>query len=496
MQPPPPPGPPGPPGPPLPETSPTHCLVAGIFGVYCTKCNQSVKQQGNLLDVPDAKTIRSHIKSCGCYTGGGKPPNAVNIERELITSQDAIHSAVKNNPQLAADKIALIFPSGTTAEHKAHVCNKCGYSSKRKDLFLKHFGAGNAYGCQRVTDASSGKVDVCKGKYGITCPKHFLNAVVEGRFTRPNKRLRSNPQHQMPNRSAPSSTPVNNNNASPQQQQPASNTSTLPSSTPFRPILKTSLSTLSRVKEGTPLNQLKVNSEARIDRALSVFVDPSSTNAGDSTNMAFVKKHLPLVSKAIDEIDNGSASPDMFFRRLVSKTSTTQLQNDHGALKVVKLAGTQWLKNAANYDVTHISPGHRGRLFQVSEPEAPDAETMVSGKTFVPSKNIENIVTVWNHFIHFICRHNPTLIQDQLDEALDIYNAKIEHHDKEKDALADAAQEIVQTNIIFGIILAATHEQPQSVNGMNSLDYFLVARSILAPPNNRLKFLAGGGIGE
>ena len=473
-----------------------HCLVAGIFGVYCTKCNQSVKQKGNLLDVPDAKTIRSHIKRYGCYTGG-KPPNAVNIERELITSQDAIHSAVKNNPQLAADKIALIFPAGITADHKAHVCNKCGYSSKRKDWFVAHFGAGNAYGCHLATDASSEKVHVCKGKYGITCPKHFLNAVVEGRFTRPNKRPRISPQHQMPNRGTTSSTAVNDNNASPQhqQQQPASNTSTPP--TPFRPILKTSLSKLSRVKEGTPLNQLKVNSEARIHRALSVFVDPSSTNAGDSTNIVFVKKHLPLVLKVIDVIDtSGSASPDLFFRHLVSKTSTTQLQNDHRSLKVIKLAGNQWLKSAANYDVTHISPGHRGRLFQVSEPEAPDAETMVSGKTFVPSKNMENIVTVWNHFIHFICRHNPTLIQDQLDEALDIYNAKIEHHEKEKDALADAAQEIVQTNIIFGIILAAIHEQPQSANGMNSLDYFLVARSILAPPNNRLKFLAGGGIGE
>ncbi len=489
-----------PPPPPLPETLPSHSLVAGIFGVYCTKCNQSVKKKGNLLDVPDAKTIRRHLKSCVCYSGGTKPPNAVNIERELITSQDAIHSAVKNNPQLAADKIALIFPDGTTPEHKAYVCNKCGYSSKRKNLFVTHFGAGNVYGCHLETDASSEKVHVCEGKYGITCPKHFFTLVQEGCYIRPKKKPRISPQHQMPNRAGTTpSAAVNNNNASPQhqRQQPASNTSTPLSSTPFHPILKTSLPTMSRVKEGTPFNQLKVNSEARIDRALSVFVDPSSTNAGDSTNIAFVKKHLPLVLKVIDVIDtSGSASPDLFFRNLVSKTSTTQLQNDHGSLKVIKLAGNQWLKSAANYDVPHISPGHRGRLFQVSEPEAPDAETMVSGKTFVPSKNIDNIVTVWNHFIHFICRHNPTLIRVQLNEALDIYNAKIERHEKEKDALADAAQEIVQTNILFGIILAAIHEQPQSANGMNSLDYFLVASSILAPTNNRLKFLAGGGIGE
>ena len=72
----------------------------------------------------------------------------------------------------------------------------------------------------------------------------------------------------------------------------------------------------------------------------------------------------------------------------------------------------------------------------------------------------------------------------------------MEDHEKERDALADAASEIVETNIIFGIILAAVFEKPRTVNGMNTLDYFLVARSILTPQNSRLKFLAGGGIGE
>jgi hypothetical protein len=252
---------------------------------------------------------------------------------------------------------------------------------------------------------------------------------------------------------------------------------------------------LTRAKEGTPMQQQKINDEARINNALSCFIDQSSTNSGDSSNVAFVKKHLPLVTRAIDAMD-GTVRPELIFRKLVSMTSTTQLQDDDGALKVIKLAGNQWLKIVANGDVRRISPGFRGRLFQVGESEGPDAETMVRGKTFVASTNVDKIVTVWNHFIHFICRHNQALIHDQLVEALDIYRSKMELHEKEKDALADAAGEIVGTNIIFGIILAAVHEQPPTTNGMNSLDYFLVASSILAPPNNSLKFHAGGGIGE
>ena len=452
-----------------------------------------MKKRGNILYVPDEKTIREHIKKCGCYNGA-QPPDAVELERELIRSQDAIHAVAKSNRQIAMQKINDVFSPHT--EYKAYACNKCGYVSKDKKVFRKHFGPRNPYQCQQATDASSGKVNVYEGKYGITCPEHFLNEVLEGNFTRPNKRPRINRRHQMPNRAASTTADMNNTTNSPQEQQRAPTAATL-RSTPFQPILTTSSTTLTRVMEGTPINELKVNSEARISLALSPFVDPSSTNAIDCGNIAFVKKHLPLVAKLIDSMEMDRAStPELFFRQLVSKTSTTQLQGDHEALKVVQLAGSQWLKNAANFDVLHISAGHRGRLFTVSEPEAPDAETMVSGRTFVQSQKVDKIVTEWNHFIHFICRHNPSMIDDQLGKAREIYYKKMEDHEKERDALADAASEIVETNIIFGIILAAVFEKPRTVNGMNTLDYFLVARSILTPQNSRLKFLAGGGIGE
>ena len=134
-------------------------------------------------------------------------------------------------------------------------------------------------------------------------------------------------------------------------------------------------------------------------------------------------------------------------------------------------------------------------MFQVSESDAPDAETLVRGKTFVPSNDVNAIATEWSHFIHFIIRYNPNLIKDQLLEAKKIYNAKIEQNDKEKDAKKDAETKMMDTNIIFGIVLAAVHEKPPIANGLNSLDYFLAARAIIASANGRLKFKNGGGIG-
>ena len=144
-----------------------------------------MKKRGNILYVPDEKTIREHIKKCGCYNGA-QPPDAVELERELIRSQDAIHAVAKSNRQIAMQKINDVFSPHT--EYKAYACNKCGYVSKDKKVFRKHFGPRNPYQCQQATDASSGKVNVYEGKYGITCPEHFLNEVLEGNFTRPNKR--------------------------------------------------------------------------------------------------------------------------------------------------------------------------------------------------------------------------------------------------------------------------------------------------------------------
>ena len=454
-----------------------HGLTAGIFGIYCSKRMDKVKKRGDCLYTPDEKTIRRHLAGCDCYPGT-VPPNAMAVERELISSQNAIHSAIKRNPQLAADKISQIFPNDSTTTHSAHVCKNCGYSSKALREFRQHFGTkNNVYGCQLVRDASDGKIEVWTGICNIVCPKYFVDNAAKGIINIPTKPLRKNRKVQMPNRSNPNNSAANNVSIQQQQQQqqqqrPPSTTMTL-SPMPFQPTLTTSSTKMQQAIDGSPTKKMKINDEARIDDALRCFVDPSSTNRGDASNKSFVKKHLILVTKMIDAMESTERS-EQHFRELVSKTSTLQLQGDHAALRPIELAGRLWLTtNNANLDVGRIIQGHRGRLFQVSEPEAPDAETMVKGKTFVPSLNVDKIVGVWSHFIHFIIRHNPKLIEYQLHEAQDIYFQKVASHDKETDAMKVAAAEIVNTNIIFGIVLAAVHERPTTANGLNSMDYFL-----------------------
>ena len=276
------------------SSPPSHGIVCGIFGVYCSQCNRTVKKTGNSLYPPDRKTIGRHFADYGCYIGD--TPNTCAVERELIRSQEAIQESAKVDHRIAREKINEIFPNGSTTVSKAHVCQRCGHSSTRMDTFKKHFlSKSNQYGCQQLTDASDGKIDVCTGVCGIICPKHFLEDAEKGIIHSPNKRSR------------PSATPISmppNINASQhfqkeqQQQLPMSNGSSF-TQQPFQPIVTTPSTVLDRAIEGSP--QKRLNDEARVDDALSCFIDPLSTNRGDKSNKEYVKKHCILVVKAIDE---------------------------------------------------------------------------------------------------------------------------------------------------------------------------------------------------
>ena len=188
-----------------------HYLVSRIFGTICTQCNETILAKGNNLYPPDEKTCRRHLESNNCYDGT-KVPNCYDVERELILSQNAIHTAAKSNEQIAREKIDEMFPNGTTTTHKAFACKRCGYFNKKRQRFNDHYGPNNIYDCQQSIDAFVGKVDICVGRYGIACPKQILEDTASGTFNIPTKRSRKNRHRQMPNRTAAAaSTSINNN---------------------------------------------------------------------------------------------------------------------------------------------------------------------------------------------------------------------------------------------------------------------------------------------
>jgi hypothetical protein len=70
------------------SSPPSHGIVCGIFGVYCSQCSMTVKKTGNSLYPPDPKTIGRQFADYECYISD--TPNTRAVERELIRSQEAI----------------------------------------------------------------------------------------------------------------------------------------------------------------------------------------------------------------------------------------------------------------------------------------------------------------------------------------------------------------------------------------------------------------------
>ena len=470
--------------------SPDHYLIASLYGNYCESCQTTVKERGNCLFTPDDNTIRNHFLKNNCFEGD-TAPNASDVERELARSQKAIHLAVKQNPELARGKIALLFPNGCQTQ-KAHVCLNCGFSAKKKQNFDKHFGPRNDYGCLYSSHSSGGKVDVCIGKCNITCPKSLLQQAENGELIFPKRRRLNNSDHNKtasptiasPTATIPIAPPIQRQQQQQQQQQHQQQQQQFMSCE----------AQMSAAQADTSYNDDVVYDDARIKEALSPFVDTTSTNRGDRRNIHFVERHRSLVVKVIDH-EFPKQNPDQFWHQLASMSSTMQQDGDPPILKVIADAGKEWFTSgAANNDVHRITAGHRAQLFQVGEPKAPDAETLVRGKTFVISPHPEKIVTEWDHLIHFIVRRKPSLIEQQLKEAQVIYNYHISQNERERDAKTIASQKIVNTNIIVGIVLAAVLEPPSTPNGINTMQYFLVSRAIESSGDGGLKFKHGGGI--
>ena len=123
-----------------------HYLVAKLTAVICTHgdCNCNIMTRG--LWTPARKTIGNHFNNKNhCWNVNAKP-NIRKLERDLKGSQIALHQRAKQNPQQAIAMVAAEFPNDCDS-FNWHYCDKCGFSTKRNNNFIKHYGERNSYNC-------------------------------------------------------------------------------------------------------------------------------------------------------------------------------------------------------------------------------------------------------------------------------------------------------------------------------------------------------------
>lgn len=475
-----------------------HYLTARIIGVVCNHPNcrgKRVQALGNPLWPPTRRAIKGHFAKYNC---GPNNPNYSEIARELQASQLAIIKATNNNPTDAQREIEKIFPSDSTLINGTY-CSNCGHVA-RSDNIKSHFkNPDKGYRCIKHIHLQRGSISV--NSNGMKCAQSIITKLMSGEFSPPYVSNNNNEESTQPadtnttaNTTYPVASVTNDNNMTAIVQEVAA----------FKPIFTSSKSQMTRAKSNNS-TPLAVNNSQLINTVLKCFVDERSTNTNDVRNLEYAKMHLTLLAVVVDHSNvTTQQQADVYFRELANQASKQFSpngeygDNESGMFGVLNKAGRMWMESeAADNDVRRITALFRAMLYQVGTPDVPNEEILLQGSTFTPTGDMDAVVTEWTHFLLFILRRNPNLIKQQLMEAKEIYQAKLRHHQNEQDAAKDAAENIVDTNIIFAILMQALFEEPTMTNGANTLHLFIVGRSIITPTDRTLlKFKHANGIGE
>lgn len=234
--------------------------------------------------------------------------------------------------------------------------------------------------------------------------------------------------------------------------------------------------------------------------ALRPFVNESSSNVTDPGSRQSVDKYRNILTRVVDAIRIDVANENRMKQHwsdLAKKSTTVSQLNDNQLLRVLVEAGMKWLESgSANVDVLRTDPNHKALLFKVgSDVDIPDGDTLVRGNTFAQSRDVKSIAAELKSLLYFITRYKPSIIQTQLKEAHSIHLGKMNYHEKEEDAKSEAASSIVDTNIIFGIVIAVVRDPPPTTNGATTIDHFLASRMIVEK-GDRVNLMNGGSVGE
>ena len=160
-----------------------HYLTANVAGVVCLKCNCPLQRRGSTLWIPEEKVIKNHWRQNECYVGD-KVPIASKARKKLRDDQIDIHERILRLPDTAESYISKVFPSEHSKQSKKKCCTKCGFTSRDKPNFEKHYGKMNKYGCIKASHSSQDTIIINKNT-GLRMPQKMIQIIIEGKFSLP-----------------------------------------------------------------------------------------------------------------------------------------------------------------------------------------------------------------------------------------------------------------------------------------------------------------------
>jgi len=147
-------------------------------------------------------------------------------------------------------------------------------------------------------------------------------------------------------------------------------------------------------------------------------------------------------------------------------------------LKVLLKAGNLWLSSgSANHDVQGLSADIRNQVFLVGSYIPDSSRDLLRGDTFIPTDNVDKLCTVLGTFLTFVYKMAPDTIQTNIKQIEQIYNSIPDDTSENKREQA-AAEKIVDTNIIPGLLTSILLQHPTTANGSNLVGDFVAGATV------------------
>lgn len=215
--------------------------------------------------------------------------------------------------------------------------------------------------------------------------------------------------------------------------------------------------------------------------ATQCFIDDSMDSASKKQARNKVDEHKSLLLPIIDSYPNPSQCASQFKKLADCASKTFDPASDDPNICIIVESGVNYLTcGAAELDVLRVSPFFRSMLYQVGTAATPNEEMLLQRSTFVPTKKMNFIVDEFKHLVLFVLRTNPNLIKEQLRQATQIHDFVIEHFSSnmdEDEMLQETCKRVIDTNILFGMMIAILLEEPTGLKP-NTLQLYLVGRGL------------------
>lgn len=462
-------------------------LTATMCGVIC--CG-SDKQLGNSLDV-SRRTILRHLTSCFyCKSCSKETPDAAKVLADLRSQIESIFVKISSrNGEVIINQQLPKYLRRT-----GYTCRRCAYTCMDRERMRAHLNSKRSK-CKGTTKAGSLKSSQiqCNNSHGIMMNRNAISKIRNGNFDLPWKKVGK--ETQMATRPTHGATMVSsppaNISATANNSQP-SITSALTLDSSQRSVPRPDqtdnsfedsfFATQDEIETVTAQNYIPIAS-----RQYNNILDALAECFGDNN----IHDVLPFMNTFLHRIDHASGiSLKAYMMEMMQIMESASYNNRHDdiCLKILLLAGEKWLTSeAANNHVRELSAGHRAKLYNIGATEGGEEEEMLKGKSFVPTREVDNLVSVFKKLVIFLHRIGWVGIRKHMSQIREVMTRMQADSIDEGEFHRIVTERIVDLNIIPGMLMRVMLDEPESPNGPTVIDDFIAVCSVTVDCNKEIK---------